>query len=167
MGVVMAVTRIGTVTGETYYRATLGRDAPADLWAWYIGPTGPLGRNAARNGLALAPSPPAPGRAVVAHLNRNRWLVACPDPACRGDYQLAFERGAFLCSRCWNVRHGGAFLAVDFPEDRAEIEAALAVAPNEARNWIPGWTPERAAAEAASARRVDLAEYRAALTWET
>lgn len=157
----MPLKRLGTVTGDSYYRAVV-RGMRGDPFAWYVSEAGPLGRKASRHGLGL-PSldEVADAPAAIAHLNRDRWLVACPD--CGRDFQFAFASGLFMCSRCWNEAIAGLYRRAVFPENRVEIEAVLGDLPRESRNALPGWSASQALAEAQSPRSYSSRQYREAL----
>lgn len=156
------------VTAVRYYRAIFRkfRDVPeAGVWAWFVSDDGPLGRKAARHSIIL----PHPGEvssagAAIAHLNRWRWMVACPD--CAVDFQLAFESPAvFMCSACWNAQAGYTWRRVVFPSERDRLESILgspAIPPPD-RNWLPGWTVERATIEAGNRSPISIDGYREAL----
>lgn len=151
------------MSAERYYRIVDPRLHDANVFAWFISDRGPLGMKAARAGVILPPpSEVSASRPAIAHLNRWRWVVACPD--CGGDFQLAFEEPRlFLCSQCWNAQAGGEWRAYVFPESRREIERALDGVPRADRNWLPGWSVERASIESGSRAPVSLDEYRRAL----
>lgn len=147
------------MTAEAYYSVT--QRGRADL-AWYVSPRGPLGKKAARFGLRLPPfTEIADAPAAIAHMNRDRWVVACPD--CVRDFQLAWDGGApFMCSACWNESIGGLWREVVFPVKRAEIETVIAEVPRESRNWLPGGrVPSRASLT--TTREVAGPEYERAL----
>lgn len=165
----MPIQRAGAVTGEGYFRSVvsdLKRAGAVDPYVWYTSPTGPLGMKAERHGLILpALDDIADAPVALAHLNRDQWIICCPD--CVGDFQLAFAFGLFMCSRCWNESIGGSFRRSVFPEDHDEIEASLAAFPRAARNWLPGWTVQYAVTEAAMTRNYTRAQYREALRGAT
>lgn len=70
---------------------------------------------------------------VQAYINYGRWVVKCPD--CAGCEDADPGEPIFFCLSCGQ---DGYFKSVVFPEDRAEIEAALLARPVENRNWEPG-----------------------------
>ena len=73
---------------------------------------------------------------LTAFVNAGRWIVKCE---C-GGAEEAWEEKLFFCFSCLNNGHGHKLRPVEFPEQRAEIEALLARRPLMNRNWNPGET---------------------------
>ena len=136
MGVLMPAQSLGMVTANTYYAALR---VPGDILAWMCSPSGPIGKKAARANIALPERdevsnlPP-----ITAHLNRGRWLIACPE--CVRDFQLAFDpEGLFLCTACWNHYAGGMWRrTVILAKHRDELETALRSKSKDEQSWIDG-----------------------------
>jgi hypothetical protein len=86
------------------------------------------------------------GPPMVAEINHGVWIASCAcrspgDPAPGCIVWLAAPLG--WCVRCSNAAAGGRWRPIVLPEpdERAAIEAALAVRPSvETRNWTPGET---------------------------
>jgi len=78
---------------------------------------------------------------LLAFVAQGRWVVDCPD--CGSNRSMVWSgTPLYMCPHCWNVRCGGELRRVAFPEDRAEVEAALLARPFPAdRNYTPGETP--------------------------
>lgn len=76
---------------------------------------------------------------VKAFVNKGRWIVVCP--LCGGG-EYAWEEGYCYCCSCHNSYMGHKYRRLVFPENRAEIEAALIVRPLANRNWNLGETIE-------------------------
>jgi hypothetical protein len=91
-----------------------------------------------------------------ARMNHGRWIVDCPNPACKGA-ELARPGEDFICSDCYIeealasdgavgatarareiARVRGEVYAVRFPADKAAIEAVLRPRPLKHMNWQPG-----------------------------
>lgn len=70
---------------------------------------------------------------VKAEINNSSWIVKCP--FCSG--AILHEPGApYFCPNCLMEGNEGYAMTVEYPEARAEIEAALLRRPNPAnRNW--------------------------------
>lgn len=161
--VLMPVVRLGSVTGETYYAGVGNFEGFAGPRGAVIGPRGYLARLAQRANVALPPLDDVDESAPVsAHLNADRWLVGCPD--CGRDFQIAWRTvPLYMCPACWNAAADGRWRRVAWPPDPEAIERAVAGVPREQRNWMPGWSVERALLEAGTDRPVGPAEYRAAI----
>lgn len=80
-----------------------------------------------------ASAPPA-----IARVNHGEWTADCPMPRC--DAALLLTPGApFLCPRCFNAAAAYRWRPVQWPAERAEIEATLLRQPLQSlRNWEPG-----------------------------
>ncbi|CAB4166844.1 hypothetical protein UFOVP1383_39 [uncultured Caudovirales phage] len=90
-----------------------------------------------------AVAPPA-----FAYVNHGRWVADCPMNGCGGALVVAPYMRGFLCGSCINVDAAHRFRPLSWPENGAEIEAALDVRPLETtRNWRPGETVEDLLAE--------------------
>jgi hypothetical protein len=75
----------------------------------------------------------ARGDPLPVEVNHGRWIASCP--YCRGAL-LMDESEPFFCPDCLMVANGGYARPVLWPENVAEIEAALLARPNPAnRNW--------------------------------
>lgn len=73
---------------------------------------------------------------LKARLNRNRWIVDCPD--CQGaDFVWTDDREPKqMCGSCFNVAVGHKWRRVELPTNRAQIEAVLKARPiPQNRNW--------------------------------
>lgn len=70
-----------------------------------------------------------------AQISNSSWIVKCPYCA----NAIIHEPGApFYCSNCLMEANDGFALTVEYPENRAEIEAVLLKRPVPAnRNWVP------------------------------
>lgn len=92
---------------------------------------------------------------VLARINHGRWLADCARPGCRGAelvapgvpficgscYPQAFSGDAAECARWGRIAAArGEAHEVQFPEDAAALEAALAGRDEGNRNWTPGET---------------------------
>ena len=78
-----------------------------------------------------------PSGKVKAEVNHGRWLVRCP--SCSGAEEADPGEPIFYCLSCGNADSAGHIMMVMFPDDRAEIEAALLARPDiGTRNWAPG-----------------------------
>lgn len=77
---------------------------------------------------------------------QGRWIANCADPTCHGCEAVAPGQ-PFMCCRCWNRAHSGAWLKVRFPKDKREIERLLILRPGNARNWFPHETVAEIRAE--------------------
>jgi hypothetical protein len=77
---------------------------------------------------------------VRAEVNHGRWIARCP--FCPSAQIVSPEDPRFLCAGsdgCANALVRGAFVAVEFPARRAEVETALLARPDRTtRNWRPG-----------------------------
>lgn len=81
----------------------------------------------------------ATDKPVAAQINRNRWVVLCPD--CYNAEFAFLGEPLFFCSNCFNGAVGRLWRPVVFPKNRAAIEAAIKARPLPAsRNWSPGET---------------------------
>lgn len=80
---------------------------------------------------------------LLAYVNHGYWRVKCE---C-GSTEFAWEEGWFMCRSCYNGGHKHQYRKAVFPENRAEIEALLAVRPLQNRNWYPGETLAQLEAE--------------------
>lgn len=94
-------------------------------------------------GTGLAPdtatmAPADPGTEVATYVNQGRWVTECPD--CAGAQLTVFADPRFICNGCGNDAVGNRWRVVTLPspEDRAAIEAALALRPEGNQNWRPG-----------------------------
>lgn len=77
------------------------------------------------------------GLTVSAQVNDNRWLVQCP--ACQGAQIVSKADPRFFCIDCLNAHVQGSWLAVSWPDNPDEIEAALNARPVlHTRSWKPG-----------------------------
>jgi len=87
-------------------------------------------------------APPA-----VAFVNHGRWLARCPDGNCQG-VEYVGEGLPFWCCACANVGAAHRWRLVEWPPNRAAIEAALGRRdyPHQ-RNWLPGESIQRLDAE--------------------
>jgi len=94
---------------------------------------------------AMAALPGPPEIAISVYANHGRWVVECPD--CRGAQMASAEDRRFMCHECANVAVEGLWRAVVWPEDHAEIDAALSGRPMVNRNWFPGETLDELRAE--------------------
>lgn len=127
-------------TAETFYRDPPGAPSPTPLCfvaAAYFNTSGLPYREPTR------PAPPAEANAVVhARVYEGKWLVDCPDLACRSAQVACATDPRFLCNGCLNARHPGCWLTVRWPGrvERQEIERLLLLRPVEHRNWWPGET---------------------------
>lgn len=73
---------------------------------------------------------------VSAQVNDSRWIVQCP--GCNGAQVVSKADPRFFCVDCLNVKVGGSWLRVTWPDDPASIEAALLVRPDRStRSWLP------------------------------
>lgn len=88
---------------------------------------------------------PAPLGTVSAYLNWGRWVADCP--FCRGAEVVGKQSKLFFCLSCGMIENGHHTMAVRFPEDIAEIEAALADEPVARQNWQATGNMGLAAAE--------------------
>ncbi len=52
-----------------------------------------------------------------------------------------------MCNECGNVAAGGLWLPIEWPVDRAEIEAVVETRQTKNQNWLPGQTVEDLRAE--------------------
>ena len=90
---------------------------------------------------------------VLAKVNHGRWLADCPftheGQPCIGAECVTEDDPGFLCLSCGNVDVGGDFVLVKFPpaDQRHKFERSLALRPEALRNWLPGETPAKIAAE--------------------
>ncbi len=102
-----------------------------------------------------APSELAEEISVEACVNWGRWLAGCP--FCSGSELVSVADPRFACLTCGHrdTVYEGLWIPVLFPVDFDAIEAALEgrAVPN--RNWLPGETLERLAADNAGAARWD------------
>lgn len=79
---------------------------------------------------------------LPAWIQQGWWVVSCP--ACAGtpgeELQAVWVGGPLLmfCTSCGNAGVGGKVRRVALPDERAEIEALLAVRPMRARSWLVG-----------------------------
>lgn len=87
----------------------------------------------ADSGRGIALAEPLPVTA-----NHGRWVVECPD--CAGAQLACATDHRFLCNYCGNTAVDGAWRRIAWPQDRNEIEEALAVRPQPNRNWSPAQT---------------------------
>lgn len=157
----MGIVRLGAETGETHY-GTMG------IATWEQAALAPgfgyLALIAARKNLRLPALDDVEDAApLVAYLHADTWLVACPD--CVQDFQVAWCSGPrlYMCTNCWNHAAGGSWRRYVLPDEAEAIEVAVADVERGRRNWLPGWTKERALLEASSGREVRQAEFTAAL----
>ncbi len=68
-------------------------------------------------------------------VNHGRWVVECP---CGGAQLASRTDRRFLCVDCRNVLFGGKWVAVEWPERAAALEAELMRRPlAPMRNWRP------------------------------
>jgi hypothetical protein len=102
---------------------------------------------------AMAAEPGPPEIAIAVYANHGRWIAECPD--CREAQIASATDYRFMCNGCANVAVGGLWRAVVWPEEHAEIDAALSSRPRVHQNWLPGETLEDLVAEAQSAEGVD------------
>lgn len=136
----MGVLGMGIDDGATYFRSdqeAVIRGHPAWVRVAHLVPP------------ANAPTADAP--AAAARVNAGRWIADCPD--CNGAEFVWLANPRLWCVGCRNAALGGAWRAVTVPsaEDRAAIEAALAVRANPAhRNWQEPETVENLLAENAA-----------------
>lgn len=80
-------------------------------------------------------------KVAYAQVNHNRWIVECP--ICPSAQVASETDRRFFCLDCFNGGEDGYF-EVLFPDDRAEIEAALTKRPDPTtRNWYPGEDVEK------------------------
>lgn len=84
--------------------------------------------------------PAAPADAPIqAIVQRGRWTARCE---CGGGEFVDLTTLVTMCCSCWNLTYEHQFRRVVMPENRVEIEQALARRPEENRGWIPGETLE-------------------------
>lgn len=76
-----------------------------------------------------------------AFLNHGVWRAWCPDCAFAAE-DVWKDHGLFWCMKCGNAGCGGSWRPLVWPENVAEIEAALDPFPAPAQNWEP-WGPSR------------------------
>lgn len=76
---------------------------------------------------------------VEVRINHGRWIVECPFGDGGAQFASRLDQ-RFLCSECLNNAQG--WRAVLWPENAAEIAAALVVRPESLRNWVPGESVE-------------------------
>lgn len=84
--------------------------------------------------------------AIPVYANHGRWVVECPD--CAGAQIASAADHRFMCTVCANVAVDGLWRPVVWPEECAEIDAALAWRPTVNQNWLPGETVDDLVAEA-------------------
>lgn len=120
------------VRSEGFYAADPRRMPPegtprAFLPAFYHGPPGRF----------IAVPTAASRRRVGVVVNHGRWVIECPAAGCGGSQVASFTDRRFLCHNCLNADVGGKWLRVDWPDNWAEIEAALVERPEPStRNWL-------------------------------
>lgn len=83
---------------------------------------------------------------AVAYVNHGRWIARCPDELCNNGQpgvMYAEPDTPFYCTVCANVSIGHLWRPVQWPPERAAIEAELGRRsyPHQ-RNWTPGETVE-------------------------
>jgi len=126
-------------TAETEIHPEEGRSAIESLVirAWPAHRAGPY----------REPGPPWRGVRARAELNHGRWIVSCP--YCPGAMPASEADHRTLCLDCLHegTSASGRWIPVDWPRDRAAIEAAVAGRPAENRNWSPGETAAHLRAE--------------------
>ncbi len=89
---------------------------------------------------------------VEAVVNHGRWIASCP-ASCGNAIVVSQREPWYICTDCGSEENGGQWYRVVFPEEKAEIEAALtarsAKRPFQApsRNWTPGETVKDLKAE--------------------
>lgn len=74
---------------------------------------------------------------AIAYVNHGRWVADCPS-GCGGAMLLDPEI-PFMCGECFNVELDGRWRQIEWPKERAAIEAVLErrrLGIN--RNWNPG-----------------------------
>lgn len=82
---------------------------------------------------------------VRAYVNWARWIVRCG--VC-GSHQMVHDADPFMCAVCFNIEWGHAWARVDFPAERSEIEAILALRRNpQLANWNLGESLDELRAE--------------------
>jgi hypothetical protein len=104
---------------------------PAQFWQGPVPPS---------FGVQASPEPP-----LKVYLNYGRWIAECPD--CHGAQLACHEDPRFMCNECANVAAGRLWRAIEWPTDRARIEAALESRDVKNQNWLPGETVEDLKAE--------------------
>ena len=79
------------------------------------------------------------GRTVSAEVevvaNHGRWLVECP--FCPSAQVASVSDRRFFCVDCGNAEVGGAFVKTVWPDDLADLDAALGQRPPANANWQP------------------------------
>lgn len=76
---------------------------------------------------------------ALAYVNHNRWLADCPT-GCNAAMDVAVGQGEYLCGVPWRgtiVGGCGATASLVWPDEWAEIVAALAYRPETNRHWAP------------------------------
>lgn len=99
---------------------------------------GVLQRKAAHVGVTLPPLDDVATEPVaMARVHNNMWIVDCP--WCSNAEFAFLNTPLFMCENCWNQTVGGKWIAVKFPPDVKEIDAALEARPvPNNRNWNLG-----------------------------
>lgn len=113
-----------------------------------------------RGALAFTPPAEMADRPILkAEVNHGRWIVRCP--FCPGAEMADLNDPRFFCLSCYNVPIGGKWLPVQFPANRAALEAELLKRPaSESRNWLPHESVADLRRENAEVFAVDLDEER-------
>lgn len=78
---------------------------------------------------------------AVAFFDYGRWVADCPAPGCTNALALEPGQRTWLC-RWVNPNNGnvigcGTTAPLDWPADRADIEASLIGLPESAQHWKP------------------------------
>lgn len=80
---------------------------------------------------------------MIPYLNHGRWVIDCPSLTCGGAERVQPWQHLIVCvcadrDFCQHGPYCGTIIQLDWPADRAAIEAVMLFRPLLNRNWYPG-----------------------------